>query len=181
MNIDAIFKLAKETILEDGEHIPMLYVEFAELNELVIAPIIGFGAENQTTFDKQKLLFSIGRALSKEYLGLKVSCVAFVCEAWTSFVKHGDQFKYERPSEDPNRKEMLLVSTLDASSPPNLKQQAYRAEMLRDGSGELVDLLSKSTPLEVGHNRLLTAFLAGSLSTQLTDDEFTALLRKYGG
>lgn len=178
MDIQKIYKLAKEAILEHGEHLPTLYVEFQGISELVIAPIIGFGSESGTTLDKQKLLFSIGRRLGQEYLGVKVSTVAFVCEAWTSSIPKGESYKYDRPSDDPNRKEVLIVSTLDASAPPNLKQSASLAEMLRDGKGNLVDLLADSKPLEVNFNKMLISFLAGTISADMSDSELTELMMK---
>jgi hypothetical protein len=179
MDIQWIFKTAKEHILEQGEHVPTLFVEFKGLTEMVIAPLLVYGGGPQTTLDKQKMFFTIGRSLGKEYLGIDVSIVAFVSEAWVSTVKKGESSKYNAPSQDPNRKEMLLVNVLDASKPPHLTQSLYRAEMLRDGSGQLVDLLADSKPLEGGYSKLLTAFLAGACSTKLSDKEFDALLAKY--
>lgn len=175
MDIKEVTQDAKDYILEHGEHHPTMYVEFEEkeLNLMVFADF-----PYETTFEKQKALFSVGAKLGQESPGKEIRQIIFVIEAWTStWKKDGEPYPYERPSEDPNRKEVLMVQVMEPNKQTReLKQSVHIIEMLRDGSGELVDLLPRTEQLEVNYNKMLTAFLAGFESSKLPDKELAKMI-----
>ena len=175
MKIETIVQMAKEQLLEHKEHAPTFYIETAENVDVLVLDSLP-----ETTFAKQKLFFSIARRTAKEHKEqLPVQQIVFVCEAWMSTHKVGESWKYASPSQDPNRTEMLTIQVLDCM--PDLRASLYRVEMLRDGSGDLVDLLTMREELECVKNRLLESFLAGYVSANLSDEEFFSLLTKYSG
>ena len=85
----------------------------------------------------------------------EVEQVIYVCEAWSS----PPRTPFIRPSQDPNRTEVLLISALDA------KTNTQTLEMyacIRDAKQIVIDL--KRLPLPEGgkvESPLLPAFLAG--------------------
>lgn len=175
MNIADIFQAAKDHILANGEHHPMLYAELAT-GGVVMMVFADFPYE--TTVDKQKALFGLARKMGKEYPGDELRQVCFVVEAWMSYQEPGQPRKYAAPSEDPARKEMITASVLDIDGNKAVKQSLYAAEMLRDGSGALVDLLPHC-PIGEVTNKLLIAFLVGFASAQMSDGEFAGLVARY--
>lgn len=124
----------------------------------------------ETTFEKQKALFAIGRKCALESPGDELRQVAFVTEAWLSC----DQ-SYAFPSEDPNRKEAITLWTLDIDG-RSVAYHGYIAEIIRQG--EIIDLLEYKKQ-EIQENRILYAFLAGFCSGKLTDRQLGELIEKH--
>jgi len=168
MDLQHLIERAKEIILKDGEHPPILYAETKDgkIN------LFYFADFPDTTKEKQYTLFGLGRKYGIECPGSenKIAHLYFVVEAWMSTNRN-----YNRPSEDPNRKEALTILHLDVST---MKTTLDRAEMLRDGSGELVDLLTLEPMVKGVEDNLLPAFLAGTRSAKMSDAE---LMRKLTG
>ncbi len=177
MDIAEIVQDAKEHILKEGEHRPMLYIEFEE-KEVNLVAFADF--PYKTTLEKQKAFFAIGRKLGEESPGKEIRQIIFIVEAWASSYKAGEPRPDVSPSKDPNRKEVLMINVLDAdTSTRELKLSTHLVEMLRDGSGALVDLLHhRSEQLEVTGSPLLTSMLAGFLSTKLSERELARIVRK---
>jgi hypothetical protein len=171
MNISDILSMAKETVLHNGGHAPMLYVE-GEQGDVTMAY---FADLPGTTFEKQIMLFGLGREHGIAHPGNRVQKVYSISEAWVSTAMHKGKPKYNAPSEDPNKKEMLIVLYLDGST---AKTTMHRFEMLRDGEGAFMGLLT--IPGEMGdmHDRLLPSFLAGTLSAKMSDRELGEMLAK---
>lgn len=176
MDIAEIVQDAKEHILKEGEHRPMLYVEFEE-KELNLVAFADFPYE--TTLDKSKAFFMIGMKLGQEHQGREIRQIIFIVEAWSSSYAVGEEPEYS-PRDDPNRKEVLLINILDANkSTGSLQASAHIVEMLRDGSGELVDLLHRrSEEMKNVRSPLLTSLLAGFESTKLSPRELNRIVKK---
>lgn len=173
MNIDTIFQQAKEDMMRDGEHRPVLWVELAEGG---INPVVFADFPFETTVQKQKALFDVARKLGCEHRHDELRQVVMVMEAWTAEYKPGEQRKYRFPSEDPNRKEHLVATVLDIPAPKKIEQSMYAAEIIRSGGG--IDLLPHGKFEGKVTSQLLTAFLAGFYSAKLSDEEFGAILAK---
>src|SRR5581483_3447555 len=118
------------------QHAPTFFVE-REGDQL---DIIILDHLEDTTQAKMIQFFDVARGLAQErrWKVKQVKEIIFIVEAWTSFQKIGEPRKYAQPADDPVRKEVLLVSKLTVE-PPSMTAQSI--EMLRDGSGDLVDLL----------------------------------------
>ena len=176
MDITEIVQHAKDDMLEDGEHKPTIFVEFEE-KELNIILFADFPYKK--TFEKQKAFFALGRKLGTESPGKNISQIIFIIEAWASSYAKGEERKYVAPSQDPNRKEVLTVQVLDANhATRTLKQSVHIVDMIRDGSGKLVDLFHRKDEIQEVNSPLLTAFLAGFESTKLSDEEFARLIER---
>ena len=177
MDITEIVQHAKDELLKEGELRPWLYVEFEE-KELNIIAFADF--PYKTTLEKQKVFFGLGRKLGTESPGKNICQVVFIVEAWMSSYPKGERHKkHVAPSKDPNRQEVLTIQVLDANhATRKLTQSVHIVDMIRDGSGELVDLLHRKDGIQEVHSTLLTAFLAGFESTKLTDEEFARILEK---
>lgn len=65
-----------------------------------------------------------------------------------------------KPSEHPKRREVLLVSALDAQS-TGVKQESLAYELIRDGAGNLIDLLRLNYTESKSYGVTLPSFLAG--------------------
>jgi hypothetical protein len=170
MDIQQIINDAKETILKDGEHAPILFAENKEGD----VSMFFFADLPDTTEGRQYALFGLGRKHGIEHPGNPVAHLYFISEAWTSVVLNGQKRKYKRCEDDPNRKECLMIVHLDMNTG---KSTMDTVEMLRDGSGELVDLLRIRTADEA-HDYLLPYFVAGTASAKMSDAE---LARKLTG
>jgi len=175
MDITEIVQHAKDDLLKEGEHRPWMYVEF-EGKELNIIAFADF--PYKTTLEKQKVFFGLGRKLGTESPGKNICQVIFIVEAWMSHYAKGEKPKYS-PSKDPNRMEVLTIQVLDANhATRKLTESVHIVDMIRDGSGELVDLLHRKDEMQEVHNPILTAFLAGFESTKLSDKEFARLIEQ---
>lgn len=174
MNLTEIIQSAKDHILESGEYIPTLFVELSN-EENCIAVFPDFP---RTTIQKQMFLFLSGRKIGKEYLGKEVKQICLITEAWLSVRNHPDEFDCA-PSEDPNRKEVLIAHTLEIND-RNLSQKLQIIEMLRDGQGNLVNLLPYSN-IEDAKSRLLLSFLAGFASAEMSEGDMLNLMLKHQG
>ena len=141
--------------MEDGNHVPILIVEGSR--GLAISQM----RDVPDTHDERLLLMrSLGQAAAtSRKLGL-LKQVFFISEGWMSL---GDQGRPPelRPSEDPNRKEVLIISGLELKA----RQKSLKLfEMIRDPEQRVVDLAELIPP----HDKdgrieipLLDAFVEG--------------------
>jgi hypothetical protein len=176
VNIPDIVQMAKDSILEHGEHRPELHIEYKD-EERAIAIFADF--PYKTAFERKQALFVTGRKIGLESKDKEIAQVVFIIEAWVSTQKRGEPRPSMPPSEDPNRKEVLLIQLLEPNKVTHsLKQSLHVVEMLRDGSGKLVDLLHDREEMNVDNtsSNLLTSFLAGFESAKLSDKDFAHIL-----
>lgn len=116
------------------------------------------------TFEGRKQQMSIaGRALAYEGTAGRVRSVYFVTEAWLSQAREG-KLPAVRPSQDPQRKEVLIVSGLSGLIGHRRQISLAVYEMVRDERGalrELRDYTFPEDPRLVADTPLLEAFLDG--------------------
>ena len=167
MDMTQLWQSVKDTVLKDGEHIPMIYAEMPE--EIVLVAVVG---DTKTTSEKYRFLFNAGRNVGMEHKGKELISLCFVVEAWVSTLRPGEQRKYA-PSKDPKRREAIIAQSMDLTEKP-VKQMVYMAEMIRDGSGALIDLLPDNEPIKAEYT-LLPPFLAGWLSASYSSDELAEM------
>lgn len=131
VNFDEIVRLAKETILREGKHGTMLFIQGDKNTR-----ITGFGIFPDTHEGRIAMMQAAGRsaALGGEIGRLRQ--VFMISEGWMSMVMEGKPPNV-RPSQDPNRKEVLIVSGLRVED--QLKGLRLY-EMRRNFRGKLTDL-----------------------------------------
>ncbi len=145
---------AKGVALQLGTQVPFLWVEGTKqeyalwLHTLPDDPL-----------DKYRLFFKAGRTVARDKELGKLVQVFFISEAWLSIVRQG-KLPDIRPSEDPQRQEVLIVSCF------NLKNHTKDISVLsymRDKKGKLIaikELSSGNAGLQFASS-LLDTFLAG--------------------
>lgn len=154
LRLQDVLQLAEEVILRDGHHLPTLLVEGS--TDYLIMQMPGLPSEPEA---RQAMLFAVGALLSTEHSVGSLRQVFLITEGWLS-VEHDGKPPVERPSQDPRRKEVLVIA---AVYPPTGKQALKLREMIRDANGQLIDLLIYRPPgKEVEpESPLLQAFVAG--------------------
>lgn len=150
MNIDFVVEEAKRLILRDGE---LPFSMFVELDSGEIA-IVGIVNEGETVYDRAYGRFLAGRAFARKKLKKqKVVGLYQAAKAWMA--PPGI-----RPSQHPERREVLVVDALDAQS-RGVKQESVSFEIIRDGAAKLIDLLRLSYDEVNSYGVGLPSFLAG--------------------
>jgi hypothetical protein len=183
MKIEDLFQEAKDRILKEGKHPPVMYIEWCESGKqhLDIYPFASFGAE---TADKEhRQMFSFGSQFGKQHPGAEISQLSLIIEVWASELIPGEAPTWKRPAEDPQRHEYLTVQVVDlidhgSKQKPDIEQSLHRAEILRPASG-VVDLRPDNAPIVIVNLLLPAYFLAGfAYYAKLTDEQRAALVRQ---
>lgn len=181
MDIKEITQHAKEQLLKHKECWPTFLVELeGKRIEMVV-----FDHLEDTTPGKMKQCFSAARgiALERKWRSSRVKEIIFIVEAWMAAYQSEEEMKYARVADDPKRKECLIVSKLAVVPPtkkhrkPGLTTTMQIVEMLRDGSGDLVDLLPDEEIHEC-HHELLQAFMGGIVSADFSDEQLSRMVAK---
>ena len=146
----------EEIMLRDGHHVPILIVEGSKT--LVAGQIQDLP---DTHGARMELMRSLGQAAAKSGSIDQLQQVFMVSEGWMS-ESSDDEPTDIRPSEDPSRKEVLIISAMQIKE---LKKQMKVLEIIRDSS-EQVARIEEFLPAE--HKRdesielpLLEAFVQG--------------------
>lgn len=108
-------------------------------------------------------MYITGQALAHEGTAGSLSSVYFITEAWLSQARHGI-LPGMRPSQDPQRKEVLIVSGLSGLIGHRWQVHLAIFEMVRDEQGalrETRDYTFPDDPELVADTPLLEAFLTG--------------------
>ena len=166
-SLDIITELAQTEALKHGGHVPTILVTGTEKG------MVGQLPELPDTHEgRAQILFNAGYTLAQEgSLGLPIQ-VFFISEAWLSLPEDGEL--KVRPSEDPNRIEILLIAGL------HLLQQIHSfvaIEMIRDEAEQLIELREHSRHVGEGrsYSPLLDAFLLGYHAGLSSEDNTNAL------
>lgn len=155
ITFEQVTRLAQEALLHDGYHAPTLIIDGS--TRPVIVQIDGLAP----TFEgRVQQMFVAGQALASDGGAGRLRSVYFVTEAWLSQAQKG-KLPDVPPSQDPQRKEVLIVDGVEARS-----RQARVAiyEMLRDEQGNLREIRELKLPDDSSSsadNPLLEAFLTG--------------------
>jgi hypothetical protein len=158
LTLEQVINQAREIIVRDGEHVPTLIADGSRRSVVIPLPEIG------DTHDERRVqMFAAGFVLGHSRgLGI-LRQVFFVSEGWLSLAE-GKMPPRMPPSEDPNRREVLFVSSLKLAE---RKADMVVFEMIRDSKGELVEIrpLPEVADKEIGtmdvESPLLDAFAAG--------------------
>ena len=154
LSFEQVTQLAREILLQQGSHLPTLIVEGQ--NQMVVAHLPPL---EDTHEGRAQQMFSAGYVLGESGAFQTLKQIFFVCEAWMSFVTDG-KIPNLPPSEDPSRKEVLIISNL------KVQEQTGKVaifEMLRDEVGELREIKEFQEHLTAtrADSPLLTAFVEG--------------------
>lgn len=159
INFELITQLARESLLRDGSHAPTLVID-GSANPVAIQI-----DQLAPTFEgRAHQMFVAGQSLAHNGSAGRLRGVYFVSEAWLSQGQEG-KAPYMRPSKDPKRIEVLMVSGLEFK-PRQVRLAIY--EMLRDKSGALLEIKPweyPDNPDDAADTPLLEAFLAGYWGT----------------
>ena len=121
----------EEIMLRDGQHIQTLIVEGSK--SLVSGQIPDLPA---THGERVELMRFLGQAAARSGRVDQLRQVFMVSEGWMS--QPGEDKPNEmRPSQDPNRKEVLIISAIQMTE---RKKQMEIFEILRDSSEQVVSL-----------------------------------------
>ena len=154
--LNTVSKMAQEAALLKGYHVPLLLAD-GDLNALVLS--LDELAESHQARAQQ--LFFIGMMMAQGGQVGVLQQVFFVSEGWMSVAEDGKSIE-QMPSQDPKRKEVLLVSQLQVEE----KQTHINIlEMKRDKKGKLRSLEPFSQIVEQAEvqSPLLNAFALGFL------------------
>ncbi len=164
LTLEQVASLAKEIILRDGYHIPTV---IAEGPKRVVA--IQFSEVGKTSEERQSQMFQAGFALAQTHTISDLQQVFHVSEGWMSTGKLGE-LPRTPPSQDPNRKEVLLVMHFNVATE---RTDSKIWEMIRDTTGTLIDLKEFEPGADDAKSPLLSAFVLG-FAHGSTDIEDTA-------
>ncbi len=179
MDIAGLTQIAKEILLERKESRPLLFIELDDGAQPAL--IIFENFPFTTTGQRRDALFEQGAAFGTAHKGRHIKQLCFLVEGWVVFARSDQPRPQCAPSEHPDRVEVLMTHVLDVIPPkaagrkPSYKQVGYFIEILRDGSGDLVDLLPHKGEAQFEHG-LLEYFLAGFEGAQLSEKELRAAL-----
>ena len=131
ITLEEIISNAKDIMFRDGNHAPMLIIEGGK--NLVAGPIPDLP---ETHKERLELMRSLGQTTAKSGSVDHLQQVFMVTEGWMS-VASEDQPAERRPSQDPNKKEVLIISAIQMKEH---KKQMKVFEILRDSNEQVVDL-----------------------------------------
>jgi hypothetical protein len=129
ITLEEIISNAKEIMLRDGKHLPVLIVEAD--SRLVAGQISYMPA---THGERVELMHHLGQATAKSGRVDHLQQVFMVTEGWMSVASQDKQAEI-RPSQDPNRKEVLIVSAMQFKE---RKKQMEVFEVLRDSEEQVI-------------------------------------------
>lgn len=158
LTLKDVANTAKTVTLNAGGHSPTVISE-GDL-KTVIMPLEPLAPTHEGRFQQ---LFLLGVALAKSGdIGVLYQ-VFFISEAWMS-IAADDAPPASQPSQDPNRKEVLIISHLRVY-PRTTAMTLF--EMKRDAQGTLVALedFSDEADNRAVHSPLLQAFAIGFLGS----------------
>ena len=144
-----ILTAAKDAMFRFGECSPTLFVHGTKGKRYMYLPMC------ESLTERVSIMTQAGKQMGQAGEIGEVEQVIYVCEGWSSPARS----PFIRPSLDPNRIEVLVLSALDA------KTNTQTLEMyacVRDTKQAVIDLkrvpLPEDTPVE---SPLMPAFLAG--------------------
>lgn len=173
MNITELLQTAKDNLLKEGQQTPTLFVEFRDQTGLTLR-LSGFP---EGLLKQRELMFVAGRQAGKVRREQDIAQLCFFVEMWIS-----EQVGNSMPaSQASDRKEVLALQILDVVAPeaedgkPGVSQTMHVIELIRDGSGKLVDLLPYDEPMELC-NSTLESFFAGFMSAKIPEEDFQEMV-----
>ncbi len=171
MKIEEMTTWAKEFLLQDGTHAPTLFVE-TEVGQ-VIAELPDLP---ETTNQRLSYFLALGRHFAAAHPGENVRELAFIALSWASKQLPGEPAPKLRPSQDPNRVELLMISHLTVNPDHTVKLDGQMVEIIRDNDGKLRDLFHLPGSVEGGQSPVLVLFVLGARYPDLSEAEIKRLM-----
>jgi hypothetical protein len=131
VTLEEIISNAKEIMVREGQHVPTLIVEGSKI--LVAGQIPDMPA---THGERMDLLHFLGQAAAQSGRVDQLQQVFMVSEGWMSEPSE-DQSAKMPPSQDPNRKEVLIISAIQIQES---KKETKLFEIRRDSNQQVVGL-----------------------------------------
>ncbi|MGA7193995.1 MAG: hypothetical protein WBW94_10210 [Anaerolineales bacterium] len=155
ISFEEIASNAKDAVLENGNHVPVLIVEGSK--NIFVIPV---EAMPDTHGERLEMMRFVGQMAAKSGKVGNLQQAFFISEGWMSMARE-DMPPEMRPSDDPNRKEVLIISGLQVKE---RKKSLKLFEMVRDRSKHVVNL-PEILPPQAKDNKveipLLDAFAQG--------------------
>jgi hypothetical protein len=129
IGFDEIVSVAKDILLRDGTHVPVLIIE--ESKNLLVTQISDMPA---THGERINLLHHLDQIAAKSGRVERLHQVYLVSEGWLSSAAGGKSSSLS-PSEAPNRKEVLIISGVNVK---DRRKQIKLFEILRDNHQDVV-------------------------------------------
>jgi hypothetical protein len=137
ISFEQVVATAKEVTLRDGGHVPLVVLEGSR--KLVVSQIQDMPESHG---ERMELMRLIGREVANSgQLGPLLQAF-MVSEGWMSSGSKDDE-SWLRPSQDPDRKEVLIVSGLQIKE---MTRQLRLFEMVRDATDHVVELPEMFAP-----------------------------------
>ena len=158
-DLEYISRIAQETTLVNGFHIPTLIVVGGRRLEIIQIPFDNVQAEA-----RHSLMKVIGMDMATQKRLGELKRLFLVTEGWLGRPEEPDK-EYVPPSQDPNRVEALIIAMLDVNSG---QAEMDIFEMRRRSDGDLAELISIELGGDEGKTRayLLEKFAEGYQSTR---------------
>ena len=154
--LEEVVRLAKETALEHGGHVPTLIAQGSTGS--AVGPLYDLPPTHE---ERCQWMFSAGVTLARSRQVGVLQRVFFVCEGWMSYAAEDGTIQ-ALPSQDPNRIEVLFVSSFEVEGQ---QTDLVLFEMVRDEAGQLTELKQLEQPSAAAggyvDSPLLSAFAAG--------------------
>jgi hypothetical protein len=131
ISFEEVVSNATEIMLRDGEHVPVVIMEAR--NNIVVGQIPEMPATHGERVDLMRFL---GQAAAKSGRVDKLQQVFMISEGWMSEPTR-DKSSDIRPSQDPNRKEVLIISAIQMV---DRKKRLKLFEILRGNYEKVVGL-----------------------------------------
>jgi hypothetical protein len=177
MKIDEITAWAKELLLEDGTHAPTLFVE-TDAPEVIISELADLPP---TPNARLSYFLELGRHLARKHPNEQAREVAFIALSWASKQAPDQPVPEYRPSQDPNRMELLVISHLTLRADFTTRLDGQLVEIIRDNEGKVRDLYQLPGNVESGESAMLVLFILGFQYPEMTELEFKQImLRTFG-
>lgn len=155
ITFEQVTRLAQEALLRDGHHAPTLIIDGS------LRPVVMQIDGLAPTFEgRVQQMFVAGQALARDGGAGRLRSVYFITEAWLSQANEG-KLPDVPPSQDPQRKEVLIVDGVEAKS---RRARVAIYEMMRDEQGNLREIREIQLPDDSSTSSdspLLEAFLTG--------------------
>ena len=165
MNVDEVVRYAKDALLALGDYPPSVFIELDGPEFVYIAlPQLGTASN---ALERARISFFGGRkfgqtTLKKQFKERKIVGIYSIAKVWytITLASEAKDIPYVKPSLNPRRKEGFNINSLD---PETMEQGQVLYEILRDGSGAVVDLFKDPGIERTGsiHSAFLPCFLVG--------------------
>jgi hypothetical protein len=151
-DVEEIVQFVKKVMLEVGSHGPTIFLKGSE-GKVAVA-LASFGENVDKRIND---MLNAGTFTALKHSVGELELIIFVSEAWMGRASNGEEFI--RPSLDPKRIEVLMVTYLDTATK---EQKMISIEIVRNKQEKVIDLKEMSMPeVDRIESPLLSAFLKG--------------------